>query len=65
MIHHITISNVKCEGCVNTIKAEIGKLQGANSLSFNNALQTLNVARNIDRATLINTLEKLGYPEAK
>ncbi len=62
----IVIANLKCGGCESTIKGKLMEIKGVNKVEVNHEKDTVTVdySGNANRATFINTLYKLGYPEA-
>jgi len=65
MTHHIKVNNVTCDGCVNTIKTELQKIEGVNTVDFNKSNLTVEINGTADRSTIIKTLQELGYPEKR
>jgi len=63
MIHQIKVTNVSCDGCVNTIKTELNKIDGVENVSFDKSKLTVKVNSTTNRETLTKTLLELGYPE--
>ncbi len=66
MQHYIIeAQNVKCGGCVATIQDNLQKLPGVQSVSveINPGRVTVEAEDNVQRATLVDTLASLGYPE--
>lgn len=61
----IIIANLKCNGCANTIKKELLKLEGVKSIEVDIENSTVNLSyENLERGIIINRLLSLGYPEA-
>jgi copper chaperone CopZ len=61
----IIISNLKCSGCATTIKTELEKLTGMNSVLVDIENDTVEVNYDqLERNAIINKLQSLGYPEA-
>ena len=62
----ITIANLSCGGCVNTITKKLTALVGVDSVAVDltDSLVTVNVNNETGRAELTKTLMSLGYPEA-
>lgn len=63
---HITIANLSCNGCVNTITKKLMILPGIKTVEVNLETNTVSVGHieSVDRNLLIETLLSLGYPEA-
>lgn len=61
----IIVANIKCNGCVSTIKKELLKLAGIRSVKVDIDNDIINLSyENIERDLIINKLHSLGYPEA-
>jgi copper chaperone len=62
----ITIANLKCAGCETTIKSELLKIEGVDSVTIDQENDTVCVIHddNLDRHKIIQKLHSLGYPEA-
>lgn len=65
MTHHIKVNNVSCDGCINTIQTELGKIEGVKSVSFDKLSLSVKVEGAVSKNTLTKTLNQLGYPEQK
>lgn len=65
MTHHIKVNNVSCDGCINTIQTELGKIEGVKSVSFDKLSLSVKVEGTVSKNTLTKTLNQLGYPEQK
>ena len=63
MIHNIEVENIKCGGCMNTIKHSILKLEGVNSVEIEENKTTVHIDAETDRQVLVEKLAALGYPE--
>ena len=63
MIHAIEVENIKCGGCMNSIKHALLKIQGINTVSVQEETVTVEAEIAVERDTLIKTLEQIGYPE--
>lgn len=65
-IENITIANLSCGGCVNTITKKISAISGVETVSVD--LETSNVEVELDetveRDQITKTLLAIGYPEA-
>ena len=63
---YITISNLSCSGCVNTITKKLSAIKGVEKVKVD--LETNNVKINHDelvsREFFTQTLLSIGYPEA-
>lgn len=65
-VQNLTIENVKCHGCVNSIQNSLNKIQGIDQVIINPATGTLKIISNqeIDIEIVVRKLNKLGYPVA-
>lgn len=63
MIHHIEVENIKCGGCMNTIRQSIQKLEGVKSVEIEENKTTIHIDAETERQTLVEKLAALGYPE--
>lgn len=64
-IDSITVDNLKCGGCENTIKKTLKQLEGVEKVAINNEKQLIEVVHqdNVSRLMLTDALKKMGYPE--
>ncbi|HLW13940.1 MAG TPA: cation transporter [Flavobacteriaceae bacterium] len=65
MTHNIKVNNVTCDGCINTIQTELGKIEGVQNVSFDKLNLSVKVEGSVSKNTLTETLNELGYPEQK
>lgn len=65
MTHNIKVNNVSCDGCINTIQTELGKIEGVKSVSFDKLNLSVKVEGTVSKKRLTETLNQLGYPEQK
>ncbi|NBL65153.1 heavy-metal-associated domain-containing protein [Flavobacterium sp. NST-5] len=63
MIHKIEVENIKCGGCMNSIKTALLKIENANEVSIDKETDTIIIHSDTDRSVFIKTLSSLGYPE--
>lgn len=63
MIHNITVENIKCGGCVNSIKTALLKIDGVQNVSIDKDTETVTIDGTSDKNILVQELSKLGYPE--
>jgi copper chaperone CopZ len=62
--HQVIVDNIKCEGCINTIKNSLFKLRGVTSVQVYKDLSKVCITGvAIDREEMISKLALLGYPE--
>jgi copper chaperone len=61
----IVIANLKCSGCASTIKKELLKIKGVDSILVDLDHDTVNISgENFSRDVITKRLHALGYPEA-
>lgn len=65
MTHIIKVNNVTCDGCINTIQTELGKIAGVKIVNFDKLNLSVTVEGSVLRDALTKTLNDLGYPEQK
>ncbi len=63
MTQNITVENIKCGGCMNSIKSALMKIDGVENVSIDKDTETVTIDGTVERENLIQTLSKLGYPE--
>ena len=63
MIHTIQVENIKCGGCMNTIKNAISKIEGVSAVNIDDDKETVTIDGSSDRQALVDKLAHLGYPE--
>ena len=65
MIHNIEVENIKCGGCMNSIKTALLKFENVIEVSIDKGIDTITINSNTDtdRSVFVNTLSNLGYPE--
>lgn len=61
----ITVENIKCGGCMNSIKTALLKIPAIEEVSIDKETETITIigAITIDRNEIITQLSKMGYPE--
>ncbi len=60
----IFVENIKCGGCMNSIRSALLKLEGVNDVQINKETDRVSVSgEQLNRETVINKLAALGYPE--
>jgi copper chaperone len=64
-IDSITVDNLKCGGCENTIKKTLKQIQGVEKVGIDNDKHLIEVVHqdNVSRLMLTDSLKKMGYPE--
>ena len=62
----ITVANLKCNGCANTIRKSVAELQGVQQVLVDNDASTVTIDFEgvLSRAEIVAKLKSLGYPEA-
>lgn len=66
MIHEtITVQNLKCTGCANSILKGLKEINGLQNIQVNHETARIELDReeSTERNTISETLAKLGYPE--
>lgn len=63
MIHKIEVENIKCGGCMNSIKTALLKIENVIDVTIDKGIDTIIINSYTDRSVFINTLSSLGYPE--
>lgn len=65
MYEIIKVENIKCGGCMNSIKTALLKLDNVQEVSIDKDTETISVssALPLARELLVNQLAKMGYPE--
>lgn len=59
----IKVENLKCRGCVSSVKKTLAKVEGVHEVSVDLDSGTIEVSGPADRQILIKKLAGLGYPE--
>ncbi|PKQ70003.1 heavy-metal-associated domain-containing protein [Raineya orbicola] len=64
MEYHIQVENIKCGGCINSIKKAVSSIAGVEKVEVNKETETVSVlgGENL-QAQLVEKLAELGYPE--
>jgi copper chaperone CopZ len=63
MKQQFEVENIKCGGCVNSIKTALLKLKGVESIEVDKDIDTIALTGTIERDLVIKKLNDLGYPE--
>lgn len=63
MTHNIVVENIKCEGCMSTIKTALHKLDGVQNVSIDKHTDTVTIEGLVEKNIFMQELSKLGYPE--
>ena len=60
----IEVQNVKCQGCVATIRTELAKLEGIDDVQVDLPSGRVTISGNLPpRSSVTQRLAELGYPE--
>ena len=63
MIHKIEVENIKCGGCLNSIKMALLKIENVTEVEIDKESDTITINADNDRTVFVSKLSKLGYPE--
>ena len=63
MIHTIEVENIKCGGCMNSIKTALMKIDGVSNVEIDKDKELITLDAAVERELLTSTLSGLGYPE--
>ncbi len=63
MDQQITVENIKCGGCVNSIQSALLKLGTVEKVTIDIETGIISVFGDISKEQLVNKLDSLGYPE--
>jgi copper chaperone len=63
MKQQFEVENIKCGGCVNSIKTALLKLDNVKEVNIDKDIDTVTVIGNIEKSVIIKKLNELGYPE--
>lgn len=63
MKNQIQVENIKCGGCMKSIKNALLQLPQVDEVTIDLENQTVTVIGNAERILLVNKLNDLGYPE--
>lgn len=59
----IEVHNIKCGGCMNSIRKALLSLKGVDSVTIHENKETIDVAGGANREVIVAELARLGYPE--
>lgn len=65
MKQQFVVENIKCEGCVATVKDGLEKLDGVESVKVDKSTKTVEVEGDVAEEKIKATLADLGYPVKK
>jgi copper chaperone CopZ len=63
MTHHIEVENIKCGGCMNTIRRALLALPGTSDVVIDKEQGIVRVEGSARREDVVTILNELGYPE--
>jgi copper chaperone CopZ len=63
MEQQFEVENIKCGGCMNSIKTALLKLDGVTEVIIDKEIDTVTVNGTMNREEVVNKLNDLGYPE--
>ena len=64
--HKLLVDNIKCDGCVKSIKTELSKNEGIRSIDIIKEKGEVTIlGENIDQEKLFELLAKIGFPKRK
>ncbi len=59
----IEVENIKCGGCMNTIKKELLQIAGIQDVNITKEEDKIDITGEVNRELIIQKLATLGYPE--
>ena len=61
----LTVENIKCNGCMNTIKGAMLKMEGVEEINIDLETEHIHIEGNesMDKESIVKKLASLGYPE--
>ncbi len=63
MEQQFEVENIKCGGCMNSIKKALLKIEGVTGAEINKEIDTVIVSGKVNRELIVDKLNDLGYPE--
>ena len=57
------VENIKCGGCMNSIKTALSKIDGVEVVTIDKDIDTIVVTGTFDKEKIVEKLNELGYPE--
>ena len=63
MIHTIEVENIKCGGCMNSIKTALQQMEGVQEVNIDKDTETVTIESDSDIEPFIQKLNDLGYPQ--
>lgn len=65
MKYQFVVENIKCEGCVASVKDGLKKLEGVKSVKVDKNTKSVEVEGDVEEEKIKSTLADLGYPVKK
>lgn len=59
----IEVHNIKCGGCMNTIKKAVLNIDGVQDVAIHDDKETIEITGEANRDMVVSELARLGYPE--
>ena len=63
MIHTIEVENIKCGGCMNSIKTALQQMEGVQEVNIDKDTETVTIESDSDIEPFIQKLNDLGYQQ--
>lgn len=63
MEQQIVVENIKCTGCMNSIRTALLKLDKVEKVAIDKETETISILGNVSRDKVIGKLNEIGYPE--
>lgn len=63
MIHTIEVENIKCGGCMNSIKTALQQMEGVQEVNIDKDTETVTIESESNIEPFIQKLNDLGYPQ--
>lgn len=63
MIHTIEVENIKCGGCMNSIKTALQQMEGVQEVNIDKDTETVTIESDSDIEPFIQKLNDLGYAQ--
>ena len=63
IIHTIEVENIKCGGCMNSIKTALQQMEGVQEVNIDKDTETVTIESDSDIEPFIQKLNDLGYPQ--
>ena len=63
MEQRFEVENIKCGGCVNSIKTALLKLDNVENVMIDKDIDIVTIIGNVEKSAILKKLYELGYPE--